>query len=84
MSYTIVLALTALSLKYVCHMTCSIGIMEEYVIKHSELGHFQYFQDRKSIWGGGGSHDHISDIRPPKSHISDIGPPKNMQFVVDP
>ena len=25
--------------------------MEEYVIKHSEIeGHFQYFQDRKSIW----------------------------------
>ena len=27
-------------------MTCLIGIMEEYVIKHSELeGHFQYFQE---------------------------------------
>ena len=44
-------ALTAVSLKYVCHMTCSIRIMEEYVIKHSEIeGHFQYFQDRKSLW----------------------------------
>ena len=32
-------------------MTCSIGIMEEYVIKYSELNkHFKYFQDRKSIW----------------------------------
>ena len=78
------LALTALSLKYVCHMTCSIGIMEEYVIKHSELGHFQYFQDRKSIWGGGG-HTIIYQILDPLKVIYQIlDPPKNMQFVVDP